>query len=147
MKIKQLFHYISYLQYPLMLVGLYFVVKPYLVSPEDGLDKFNYLFKCLNNALIFSGLGISFSTLQDTTKTQNEVSKKVWEHPTKGKLMLIVMSLSTISFLITGVIAYFKTSDSLLKEVSFGLIVLGIGLIGLLKTAAEMFDNHRMDKN
>jgi hypothetical protein len=37
------------------------------------------IFENLNYLLIFMGLGVSFSFLQDTTKTQNNFSKKYLE--------------------------------------------------------------------
>jgi hypothetical protein len=61
---RKLFHYISYLQYPLMLVGLFFCYKPFI-------SDINSLWVEFNRAMVFMGLGISMSTLQDTAKTQN----------------------------------------------------------------------------
>jgi hypothetical protein len=92
------------------------------------------------------GLGISFSTLQDTRRTQNEFSRKVWEDPRKGKQFLGMMSFATLLILIVGLIAQFTALGSGLKEVAFGLIVLSIGMMGLIKAALEMFENHRLDK-
>ncbi|MFT4737504.1 MAG: hypothetical protein ACJAZM_003162 [Cyclobacteriaceae bacterium] len=34
-----------------------------------------------------------------------------------------------------------------LQELSLGLLVIGIGLVGLLQVAIEMVENHRLDKN
>jgi len=96
--------------------------------------------------LLFMGHGISLSTLQDTRKTQNKVSKQIWEHPTKGKVALAFMSGTTLFFILFGLYYYFAVDQNVLKELSFGMIVLGIGLIGLLKAAIEMFENHRLDK-
>lgn len=48
---KQLFHYLSYLQYPLMLIGVYFSVKPLIF----GLDN---IWKDYSSLLVFVGLGI-----------------------------------------------------------------------------------------
>lgn len=143
MKIKLIFHYISYLQYPLMIVAIFFVLKPYF----NGFENTNEIFKDLNSMLVFMGLGISFSTLQDTSKTQNKMSEKVWKNPKKGKKAILAISIMTFFIIIIGLVAYFSASDSTLKELSIGIIVLGIGLVGLLKTAIEMFENHRIDKN
>lgn len=148
MNVKQLFHYISYLQYPLMLVAMYFVLRP-LIEGMDGEAQINFFFSSLNSALIFMGLSVSFSTLQDTTKTQNEVSRKIWEDPKKGKTMLVLMALFTLFFMLGGLYGYFgiQAHNSKFKELSFGMIVFSIGWLGLLKAAIEMFENHRKDKN
>ena len=97
--------------------------------------------------LVFLGLAISLSTLQDTTTNQNKLSKNVWESPKKGKIAITIMSLATLAFITLGLIGFLNTKENVHKEISFGLIVLGIGMIGLLKAAIEMFENHRKDKN
>ncbi len=139
---KKFFHTISYLQYPLMLVALYFVIQPYLGGIDSAFDDFGKVLQGINKTFIFMGLGISFSTLQDTTKTQNEFSRKVWEDPKKSRRFLIMLSISILIILSFGVFAYFSSSDSAIKEVSFGAIVLGIGMVGMLKSAIEMADYH-----
>jgi hypothetical protein len=136
---KQLFHYISYLQYPLMLIGTYYAFKPIIFGYDSMWEDYNTL-------LIFSGLGISFSTLQDTSKTQNTLSKRIWENPKYGKIALTAIAAMALLFILTGMATLFGMSESDLKELSLGLIVFGIGMIGMLKAAIEMFENHRADK-
>lgn len=147
MKFKTFFHYISYLQYPLMIVGLYFAFIPYLSGFEQLKANPEVLFKNLNSVLIFIGLGISFSSLQDTTKTQNEFSRRIWQDPVKGKIAIILMSCLIFFTLFFGLIGYFSAQEGILKDLSIGTIVLGLGMFGLLKAAIEMFENHRKDKN
>ena len=93
--------------------------------------------------LIFMGFGISLSTLQDTSKTQNNFSKRIWENPKKGRLAIILITCLTFTVLAFGVFGYFFSPSENLKELSFGIIVLGIGLVGFLKAAIEVFENHR----
>ena len=135
--VKQVFHAISYLQYPLMLVGLGYMVYPYF----NGFDTF---WASVNSALVFFGLGISFSTLQDTSKTQNNFSKKIWENPRKGMVALVVIGVTTLIFLAVGLFGFFVSKEGIIEEVSFGLLMLGLGYIGLLKSAVEMRENHRL---
>jgi hypothetical protein len=137
--IKNLFHAISYAQYPLMLIALFYSFVPYF----SGFDVF---WQSINQALIFAGLGISFSTLQDTAKTQNKVSKKIWESPKAGKRALMVIFVTALGFLVFGVYGFFVAKSGIVKEVSFGTLMFGISYIGLLKTAIEMFENHRIDR-
>lgn len=143
MNFKTLFHYVSYIQYPLMLIALYFVLSSYFY----GIESTELIFKNLNLMLIFMGLAISFSTLQDTNKTQNKFSKKIWESPKKGKVALVCLCVLCLFLIICGLYGFLNTNDDVLKEISLGIIVLGIGMIGMLKTAIEMFENHRKDKN
>ena len=147
MKIKKIFQIISYLQYPLMLMALFFAIKPYLNGLEYMVDHPEEMLNSFKNVLIFTGIGISFSTLQDTSKTQNNFSKKIWISPKRGKWMIFFMSVLTFSTIILGVVFYFFSANLKLEELSIGLIILGIGLIGFLKTGIELFENHRSDKN
>jgi magnesium-transporting ATPase (P-type) len=129
-----------------MFIGLYFVLSPYFSGLEKLKENPELFFQSLNSALIFLGLGVSFSSLQDTTKTQNNVSKKIWEHPKKGKIAIIFMSLLIMIILIFGMIGYFVSNNGILKELSVGIIIFALGMFGLLKAAIEMFENHRLDK-
>jgi len=81
--IKHLFHLISYLQYPFLIITFFYLLMPYY--DIFILNDRTTLFSNFNTALIFSGIGISFSTLQDTTKVQNSFSKNIWENKKKGK--------------------------------------------------------------
>lgn len=141
---KLIFHYISYLQYPMMLVAMIFLFEALITGKFIDLD---YYLEAVNNTLIFMGLGISFSSLQDTDKTQNKLSKKVWQDPVKGKRFLIIMGFFTAFLIIAGLCFYFIFDEGASKTVSIGIFVLGIGMVGLLKAAMEMFEKHRTDKN
>lgn len=143
---RRFFHIISYLQYPLMLLGLFFAVKPYFQGIDFMAENMDLVLKDLNTVLVLMGLGISFSTLQDTTKTQNELSRKIWEDPRKGQRMITFICCLIALILAFGIFGYFLSENEVIQEFSFGAIVLGIGLIGLLKSAIEMFENHRKDK-
>ncbi|MGS2764102.1 hypothetical protein [Sinomicrobium sp. M5D2P9] len=138
---KNVFHRISYLQYLLYAIALFFLLKIYydifFVEDKDS------VFSDVNKGLMFLGLGISFCSLQDTGKTQNNFSKRIWESSKKGKVALIVLSLEVLFFLLLGLSGLFISKNELLQEVSMGLIVLGIGMIGILKVAIEMHENHR----
>ena len=147
MNFKSTFHYISYLQYPLILIALYFALSPYMMGMEKLRENPDLIFENLNNLLIFMGLAVSFSSLQDTTKTQNNFSKKIWENPKNGKITIITMSVMIMLILIMGLIGYLNVNNGILKNLAVGLIVLGLGMFGFLKATIEMFENHRKDKN
>lgn len=135
-----LFHRISYLQYPCMLLALFLVSYSIITDIQT-------IFYYFNHALVFMGLGVSFSTLQDTTTTQNEISRKVWVDPVKGKRMITVSGITTFTFILLGITGLLSSPDSIIRQLSLGFIAFGIGLIGMLKAMIEMFENHRIDKN
>lgn len=130
-----------------MLIGLYFAFSPYLLGIEKLKENPDLILENLNSALIFVGLGASFSSLQDTTKTQNKFSRKIWENPIKGKITIILMCLTILFLLVLGLIGYFNAVNRILKDLSVGIIVLSLGMFGFLKAGIEMFENHRKDKN
>ncbi len=139
---KNFFHMISYLQYPLILIALAFYV-PFVMSLLNKAVDWSYL----NYSLILLGVALSFSTLQDTTTTQNELSKKIWQDPKKGQRMLYLVAVMALLFMLAGFLFLFVLPIKGAEDVAVGLIVLGIGFIGILKAAIEMFENHRLDKN
>ena len=139
---RKIFNAISYLQYPLMLGAIGFYI-PFIIS----LTKNSPDWTSLNYTLILFGVALSFSTLQDTTKTQNKFSKKVWEDPKKGRIAIVIIALLAFGLIIFGLsMLYFSKSD-MTENIAVGITVLGIGLVGLLKSGIEMFENHRKDKN
>lgn len=125
---------------------MYFAFKPYLYGLDYLKDNPEVMFDNLNSVLIFMGLGISFSSLQDTSKTQNELSKKIWQNPRKGKIAIIIISLFILILLTSGLTGFYFSETGILKDLSIGIIVLSLGMFGLLKAAIEMFENHRADK-
>lgn len=137
---RDLFHKISYLQYPLMVIAVVYAIKPYIYGFDTIWVNYNYM-------LIFGGLGVSISTLQDTTKTQNNISKRIWENPKKGKMMLAVIGSTAMFLILIGLFGMYTASNEIIQQIAIGTIVFGIGLIGMLKAAMEMFENHRLDKN
>jgi hypothetical protein len=124
-----------------MIVVLYYYVQV-IISIANGDPDWS----ALNSALIFLGILVGFSTLQDTTKTQNKISRKIWESPNKGRIALWTISVLVLLFLISGLIGFLSSRENIHKQVSFGLIVLGIAMLGMLKGAIEMFENHRKDR-
>ena len=137
---RDVFQAISYLQYPLMLVALGYTIKPY-VTGFDG------IWEDLNYGLLYAGIGIGLSSLQDPTRTQNEISRKVWQDPRKGRAMLWAMAVPTLLMLVVGLAGSYRPENDIIQQVSMGLFSMGLGMIGLLKTAIEMFEHHRLDKN
>jgi len=134
---KKLFHYISYLQYPLLLVAVFYCYRPFF-------DTLETLWADLNKGFVFLGLGISFSTLQDTTKTQNKISKRIFENPTYARRFIIVIVIQIIFFISLGMTGLLFSDNTPMQELSFGMIVLAIGIIGMLKAAIEMAEHHRI---
>ncbi len=118
-----------------MVLALFYGYKPLFNGLENILADFNH-------AMIWMGLGISFSTLQDTTKIQNKRSLKVWQNPKYAKVFIYTFALFTLFLLVFGILGIFLSISEVLKEIAFGLMVLAIGMLGMLKAAKEMAEHH-----
>ncbi len=140
-----MFHLVSYLQYPLMLIAVFYVVKIYIEIFNN--KNLEVMLENINTSLVFMGIALSFSTLQDPTKTQNKLSRKIYESPVKGKIFIGFISAFALLMLVIGIAGFLSSSDTTVSSVSFGILTIGIGFIGILKVAIEMFENHRLDKN
>lgn len=137
--LPQVFQWLSYLQYPAMLTALFYVMRPFFNGMDGLLDAYN-------SALLFAGVGIGMSSLQDPTRTQNELSRMLWQHPGKGYLLLCMMTAQTLLPIILGVLGTLLAKSTALAQLSLGLVAFGLGMIGLLKTAVEMREHHRLDR-
>ncbi len=146
MNFKTFFHYISYLQYPLMVIVLYFTMNLVFLETKEIEQNPNLVFEQINSLLIFLGLMFSFSSLQNTSKKQNKFLEKIWKSPIKGKIALILISILTLLYILLGLFGYYLAKDGILKEISIGSFILGLGIIGYLKTEIEIFENNRIDK-
>lgn len=135
---RKIFQYISYVQYPLMVVTCYFMFRPLLNDMKDFWSEYN-------KALIFLGLAVGFSSLQDTQKTQNKISKVIFESPKYSMYFIYLVFFQTLGFILFGLFGYFISKSEAIQEVSMGAFTFGMGLIGLLKSVIEMADNHRKE--
>jgi hypothetical protein len=125
-----------------VLLGLFYCYKPVLTNLDGFLNNLDALLVEFNKALVFIGLGTSLSTLQDTTKVQNKFSQRIYDNPRKTKFFLWIMVTQTVIYLTLGLIGLFG-SIKFLQELGFGLIALGVGFVGMLKSAIEMADYQR----
>lgn len=136
---RAVFQALSYLQYPAMVVGLVYAARPLFNRMEGLFDDWNY-------ALLYAGVGIGMASLQDPTRTQNKISHRVWQDPRKGRLMLWLLTVEALVPIVIGMVGAYLASSTALNQLSLGLIAFGLGMVGLLKTALEMFDHHRLDR-
>jgi hypothetical protein len=122
-----------------VLIALFFVFNPYFT-------KFTTIWADYNKALILYGIAISFSTLQDTTKTQNNFSLKVYQNRRYSRWFITTLAIFILLMIGIGLAGMFFSSNTHLQELSVGLTVFSIGLVGALKTALEMAEYHSKAK-
>lgn len=139
MNSREVFQRISYLQYPFYLVAVYFIYRPLF-------NNLLNIWQDYNSGFAFMGLAIGFASLQDSTKTQNNFSKRIWESPKKSKFMLAYLGSMTALILLFGLYALLISENENLNALGLGIIALGIGLLGALKLCLEMADYHQRQR-
>ena len=127
---RDLFQKISYLQYPLLAIGLFFLYRPIVIRLNNLVEDFNL-------GLVFMGLAITFSTLQDTKKTQNKLSEKIWKNK-KYATWFIVYFLFIIFILIALALFWQFGNNAALQGLSWGVLSIAMGLVGVVKAGLEM---------
>ena len=143
---RDLFQALSYLQYPMMLVAAVFTVQAVLAMLDVRATGWGPVIERLNDVLLYAGVGIGLSSMQDPRRTQNAVSLRTWRDPAKGRLALWVIALEAFVPIVVGLVGAAQADDSALRQLSLGLVAFGLGMLGLLKTAIEMREHHRIDR-
>lgn len=136
---RQVFQWLGYLRYAALLVALFQAFRP---VPDD----MQGMAEACNAVLLYAGVGIGMSSLQDPTRTQNTVWRKVWEDPCKGGWMPGVLAMQALLSIALGLLGTVLAGSTVPAQLSLGLVAFGLGMIGLLKTAMEMRGHHRLDK-
>jgi hypothetical protein len=144
--VRDVFQGLSYLQYPAMLVALGYVVRSGWSVASIRAGGWSPVFDDWNYALLYAGIGIGLSSLQDPTKTQNEVSRRMWQDPRKGRWMLVLLAAYALGAMVVGLLGAYMAGSTVVNQLSLGLVAFGLGMVGLLKTAIEMREHHRLDK-
>lgn len=144
--VRDFFQALSYLQYPALAVALVYAVLAGLALGKARQAGMGPAFDLLNYVLLYAGVGIGLSSLQDATKTQNELSRKVWQDPRKGRWMLVLLAVYALGAMAVGLVGAYRAETTVMNQLSLGLVAFGLGMVGLLKTAIEMREHHRLDR-
>ena len=146
MSVRDVFQWVSYLQYPALLVAVGYAVKAVLSVAATGADGWSPVFDDANYVLLYAGVGIGLSSLQDPARTQNEVSRRVWQDPRKGRWMLALLAFYALGAMVVGLAGAYLADSTVVNQLSLGLVAFGLGMVGLLKTAIEMREHYRLDR-
>jgi hypothetical protein len=119
---KKIFHIISYLQYPFLIVSIYYCYRQMIMSGDVS-------FPDINKGLMFLGLGVSFSTLQD--------------NPKYAKRFIFAVAIMVAFFVGIGLFGTLISRNPILNELAIGCLGLGIGMLGMLKAVIEMAEHHK----
>lgn len=139
---KKIFHALSHLQYLFLLIAFYLLFKPIFKGFDYLSANPEHLFSTYSNALVFFGVALSFSALQDPMRTTNGLEKIVWQNPKYEKVLISVTLFTTFLFFVSGLLGFVMSSSSQ-REFASGSIILAIGLLGYLKFQIEVFEMHK----
>lgn len=144
--VRDVFQWASYLQYPAMLVALGYMIKSVRTILAVSTAGWSPVYDDWNYVLLYAGVGIGLSSLQDPTRTQNEFSRRVWQNPRKGRWVLALLAFYTLASMACGLAGAYLADSTVVNQLSLGLVAFGLGMVGLLKTAIEMREHHRSDR-
>ncbi|PBJ82755.1 hypothetical protein CMZ84_11550 [Lysobacteraceae bacterium NML93-0399] len=144
---RRMFQWLSYLQYLALLAALVFAVRAGFAAAGSATSGWAPVYEAANMVLLHAGIGIGLSSLQDPGKTQNAVSRRAWEDPRTGPWMLGLIAGYALGAMVLGLVGAYVSGDPLLGQLSLGLLAFGLGMVGLLQTAMEMREHHRLDRN
>ncbi|MFT3667514.1 MAG: hypothetical protein QM795_02720 [Pseudoxanthomonas sp.] len=59
---------------------------------------------------------------------------------------MLLISFYTLASMVAGLVGAYLADTTVVNQLSLGLVAFGLGMVGLLKTAIEMREHHRVDK-
>ena len=127
---KEIFHRISHVQYPLLILGLFYAYKPLIFGNENIWQDYNY-------CLVYMGIAISFTSLSET-KRQSKWAEKLYKNKKFMKGFFIYLLCLILFLFALGFYSLYQDKVEALKELALGIIVLGIGVMGILRMSIEI---------
>lgn len=124
---KSFLHYLSFVQIPLYLLGMYWFIHPALVGGKDILGD-------INAALLALGVALSFSSLSDPSRNR-ALAKKVFK---ANRIKWLTRMLLLMIILLFAMAVFLSLAENKISEISTSLFVLGIGLMANLRQLVEM---------
>ncbi|MBO3100286.1 hypothetical protein [Gelidibacter pelagius] len=139
-KTFKIFHYASFLQYPFIIAALYYSYKPIIIGMDD-FDKAE-LISNYNLVLLFSGIAFSFASLADIRK-RTKLGNKIFGKQKNAKRWIIYMCILVLMTFTLGIYTMYFAKYEELKDLSIGIFVFGIGIIGLLRMNLEIIKTYQ----
>lgn len=139
-RIFKIFHYASFLQYPFIFAALFYSYKPLIIG-MDNFDKAEIISN-YNLVLLFFGIAFSFTSLADIRKRTKLGNKIFGKQKSAKRWIIYICILVSVTFTL-AVYTMFFAKDESLKDLSIGIFVFGIGIIGLLRMNLEVIKTYQ----
>ena len=92
------------------------------------------------------GIALSFISLADINK-RTKIGDKIFGNSKYAKRWIIYVVMVLVTIYSMGVYTHFFTEKETLKDLSIGIFVLGIGMIGMLRMTLEIIKSYQADWN
>lgn len=108
------------------------------------MDNFNKteLISNYNLVFLFFGTALSFTSLADITK-RTKLMNKVFGKPKNAKRWIIYLCILVLFIFAFASYTMYLTKNEKLKDLSIGIFVFGIGVIGLLRMNLEIIKTYQ----
>ena len=143
-RIFKALHYASFLQYPFMLIALYHCYEP-LIKGFENLDK-DSIIENYNLGFLFFGVALSFTSLADIRK-RTKLGDKIFGKEKRAKIWLICACGVILTIFSFAIYCRFFIGDEQLEDLSIGIFVFGIGMLGLLRMNIDIIKTYQKDWN
>lgn len=130
--VNKIFHYVSYFRIVLIIWGCCYAY-PEIFFPTANMAE------NIRTGLLLCGLGMSFDTMKDDTKTRKQ-AKDFYKNEKLIKNMLIFWSTMFLLVILLSFVFIFA-----IKEINlgYGILAFGVGGVSLMKTEYNRFNLHR----
>ena len=125
------FHWMSFLQFPLILVAAWYFVRPVwdrAVSPVAS----------VSGGLLWIGLALGFGSLAEVTP-QIKLAEAARKRPSIFTFWLVMLFISVLMVFILSIYGLVARSGQE-RELWFSLLVLGIGMLGMLRMCLNLVE-------
>lgn len=136
----KILHFISFLQYVFIAIALYYCYEPLF----KGVRNFNIdmIIHNYNLGLLFLGVALSFASLADVNK-RTKIGDKIFGKEKRAKLWLTLVCFLIVIVFVLGILCKFFMKDQALNNLSVGIFVFGIGMLGLLRMNLEIIKSYQ----
>ena len=123
------FHWLSFLQFPMLIIAAYNFLSPFWQEDTAPLDS-------VTNALLWIGLAMSFSALADVPENSNW-RRKLRDNSRMMKLWLFLMGfMILLIFVVAAVGLVYGHQET--RNLWISLLVVGIGMLGLMRMSLDI---------
>jgi Ni,Fe-hydrogenase I cytochrome b subunit len=137
--VLKVFHYLGYVGVPLLLVGLFFIYRPFFMP--EGYDSL----RDISMGMLVMGFAVGLTSLRDHTKI-NKLSHMILSRPNFIRGFILTLGLIMIAGCIFSIYFIYVSDKPGIREASISIMSLCLGGFGVLKTMISMVRDYEAGK-